>query len=160
MEHEQVLLTQSGIEKLKKERDDLINIERPKVIEELQAARAQGDLSENADYDSAREKQANIEGRIKEIDNMLLHAVIIDENDIDTALVKAGATVTILDLSEEDAQPESYTIVGSFETDPKNGKISNDSQLAQAVLNHGIGEIVTVQVAEPYEVKILNIEIK
>ena len=65
MEHEQVLLTQSGIEKLRKERDDLINIERPKVIEELQAARAQGDLSENADYDSAREKQANIEGRIK-----------------------------------------------------------------------------------------------
>ena len=68
MDHDAVLLTQSGVEKLKKEREQLINIERPKVIEELQLARSQGDLSENADYDSARDKQAHIESRIKEID--------------------------------------------------------------------------------------------
>ena len=158
MEHEKVLLTQSGVEKLEQERDNLINVERPKVIEELQLARSQGDLSENADYDSARDKQAHIESRIKEIDQMLLHVQIIDESQMDSAVAKPGATVTILDLSEEGAEPESFTIVGTFETDPLNGKISNESPLAKAILEHGVNEIVSVGVAEPYEVKILKIE--
>ena len=148
MDHDAVLLTQSGVEKLKKEREQLINIERPKVIEELQLARSQGDLSENADYDSARDKQAHIESRIKEI----------DQSQMDSAVAKPGATVTILDLSEEGAEPESFTIVGTFETDPLNGKISNESPLAKAILEHGVNEIVSVGVAEPYEVKILKIE--
>ena len=158
MEHEKVLLTQSGLEKLKQERDTLVNVERPKVIEELQLARSQGDLSENADYDSAREKQAHLEARIKEIDYMLLNAEIISDDQMDLNIVKAGSTVTILDLSEDDPEPESYTIVGSFETDPANGKISNESPLAKAVLGHGINEVVTVGVAEPYDVRIVNIE--
>ena len=158
MDHDAVLLTQSGVEKLKKEREQLINIERPKVIEELQLARSQGDLSENADYDSARYKQAHIESIIKEIDQMLLHVQIIDESQMDSAVAKPGATVTILDLSEEGAEPESFTIVGTFETDPLNGKISNESPLAKAILEHGVNEIVSVGVAEPYEVKILKIE--
>ena len=158
MDHDAVLLTQSGVEKLKKEREQLINIERPKVIEELQLARSQGDLSENADYDSARDKQAHIESRIKEIDQMLLHVQIIDESQMDSAVAKPGATVTILDLSEEGAEPESFTIVGTFETDPLNGKISNESPRAKAILEHGVNEIVSVGVAEPYEVKILKIE--
>jgi len=158
MDHDAVLLTQAGIEKLKKEKEDLINIERPKVIEELQLARSQGDLSENADYDAARNKQAHIESRIKEIDQMLQHAQIIDESQLDNTVAKPGATVTILDLSEKDAQPETYTIVGTFETDPLNGKISNESPLAKAIIDHGINEIVSVGVAEPYEVKILKIE--
>ena len=158
MDHDAVLLTQSGVETLKQEREHLINIERPKVIEELQLARSQGDLSENADYDSAREKQAHIESRIKEIDQMLLHVQIIDESQLDITVAKPGATVTILDLSEENPEPESYTIVGTFETDPLNGKISNESPLAKAILEHGVNEIVSVGVAEPYEVKILKIE--
>ena len=158
MDHDAVLLTQSGVEKLKKEREQLINIERPKVIEELQLARSQGDLSENADYDSARDKQAHIESRIKEIDQMLLHVQIMDESQMDSAVAKPGATVTILDLSEEGAEPESFTIVGTFETDPLSGKISNESPLAKAILEHGVNEIVSVGVAEPYEVKILKIE--
>lgn len=157
MDHDAVLLTQAGIEKLRKEKEHLINVERPKVIEELQLARSQGDLSENADYDSARDKQAHIESRIKEIDQMLQHAKIIDESQMDTAVAKPGATVTILDLSE-DGEPEVYTIVGTFETDPLNGKISNESPLAKAILDHGVNEIVSVGVAEPYEVKILKIE--
>ena len=155
MEENKVLLTQSGIEKLRKERETLINVERPKVIEELQAARAQGDLSENADYDAARDKQAALESRIKEIDNMLQHAEIINEDDKDIELVKPGTTVTLLDLA--DNEEGTYTIVGSFETDPLNGKISNESPLAKAILGHSIGEIVTVAVEEPYEVKILKI---
>ncbi len=158
MDHDAVLLTQSGVEMLKQERDNLISVERPKVIEELQLARSQGDLSENADYDSARDKQAHIESRIKEIDAMLLHVKIIDESLIDSTVAKPGATVTILDLSVKKGEPEVYTIVGTFETDPLNGKISNESPLAKAILDHGVNEIVSVGVAEPYEVKILKIE--
>lgn len=158
MEHEKVLLTQSGVETLKVERDNLVNIERPKVIEELQLARSQGDLSENADYDSAREKQAHLEARVKEIDYMLQHAEIISEEQMDLNVVKPGTTVTIVDLSEKKAKPESYKIVGSFETNPSQGKISNESPLAKAILGHGVNEIVTVGVAEPYDVKIKKIE--
>ncbi len=153
----EVLLTQSGVEKLKLEKEHLINVERPKVIEELQLARSQGDLSENADYDAAREKQAHIEARIKEIDQMLLHVTIIDETQQDTTVVKVGATVTVLDLSE-DGEPETFTIVGKVETDPFNGKISNESPLAKAIIGHGINEVVAVGVAESYEVKILDIK--
>ena len=83
---------------------------------------------------------------------------IIDESQLDSTVAKPGATVTILDLSEADAQEETFTIVGTFETDPLNGKISNESPLAKAILDHGINEIVSVGVAEPYEVKILKIE--
>ena len=158
MDHDAVLLTQSGVEKLKQEKEQLINVERPKVIEELQLARSQGDLSENADYDAARDKQAHIEARIKEIDQMLLHVQIIDESQLDSTVAKPGATVTILDLSLDDPEEEKYTIVGSFETDPVNGKISNESPLAKALIGHGVNEIVTVGVAEAYDVKIVDIE--
>ena len=158
MEQEKVLLTQSGLEKLEQERDRLINVERPKVIEELQLARSQGDLSENADYDAAREKQAHLESRIKEIDYMLQNAEIISEEQMDLNVVKPGTTVTILDLSLDDPEEEKYTIVGSFETDPVNGKISNESPLAKALIGHGVNEIVTVGVAEAYDVKIVDIE--
>ena len=156
MEENKVLLTGSGIEKLRKEREDLINVERPRVIEELQAARAQGDLSENADYDAARDKQAALEARIKEIDNMLQHAEVISEDETDVAIVKPGTTVTLRDLADD--IEETFTIVGSFETDPANGKISNESPLAKAILGHSMNETVTVAVEEPYEVKILKIE--
>ena len=160
MEQDKVLLTKSGVEKLQQERDNLINVERPKVIEELQLARSQGDLSENADYDSARDKQAQLEQRIKEIEYTLQNAEIISEEQMDLNIVKPGTTVTLLDLSEKDAEPETYTIVGSFETDPVNGKISNESPLAKAVIGHGINEIVTVGVANAYDVKIIDIEFK
>ncbi len=157
MDKEQVFLTLTGVEKLKQEKEHLINVERPRVIEELQLARSQGDLSENADYDAARDKQAHIESRIKEIDAMLLHVTIIDETQTDSTVVKLGSTVTVLDLSEEDAEPETFTIVGKVETDPFSGKISNESPLAKAILNHGVNEVVTVGVANPYEVRILEI---
>ena len=158
MDKDKVLLTKSGVEKLEEERDNLINVERPRVIEELQLARSQGDLSENADYDAARDKQAQIEQRIKEIEYMLQNAEIISEERVDLNVVKPGTTVTILDLSLDDPEEEKYTIVGSFETDPVNGKISNESPLAKALIGHGVNEIVTVGVAEAYDVKIVDIE--
>lgn len=91
---------------------------------------------------------------------MLQNAEVISEEQMDLKVVKPGTTVTILDLSEKDAEPESYQIVGYTETDPLNGKISNESPLAKAVLGHGVNEIVTVGVADPYDVKIVNIEFK
>ena len=154
MDKDKVLLTKSGVEKLEEERDNLINVERPRVIEELQLARSQGDLSENADYDAARDKQA----QIKQIEYMLQNAEIISEEQMDLNVVKPGTTVTILDLSLDDPEEEKYTIVGSFETDPVNGKISNESPLAKALIGHGVNEIVTVGVAEAYDVKIVDIE--
>ncbi len=158
MDKDKVLLTKSGVEKLEQERDNLINVERPRVIEELQLSRSQGDLSEKADYDAARDRQAQLEQRIKEIEYMLQNAEIISEDQMDLNVVKPGTTVTILDLSLEDPEEEKYTIVGSFETDPINGKISNESPLAKALLGHGVNEIVTVGVAEAYDVRIVDIE--
>lgn len=158
MEQEKVLLTKSGVEKLEQERELLVTIERPKVIEELQLARSQGDLSENADYDSARDRQAHLEARIKEIDYMLQHADIIAEDQDGDKIVKPGTTVTIVDLSDKNGKPESYKIVGSSETDPGAGKISNESPLAKAMLGHGEDEVVTVGVAESYDVRIMKIE--
>lgn len=156
-EHEKVLLTKSGIEKLRQERDLLVNVERPKVIADLQAARAQGDLSENADYDAARERQAEVEARIKEIDVMLQNAELIDEDDVNLEVVRPGMSVRMLDLA--DNEENEYVIVGSFETDPDNGKISNECPLAKAIMGRGVGDVVTVMVEEPYEVRILEIKI-
>ncbi|WP_033163517.1 transcription elongation factor GreA [Sharpea azabuensis] len=147
-----VQLTIEGKKKLEDERKNLIEVERPKVIEEIAFARSQGDLSENADYDAARDKQAHIEARIKEIEVMLENAKIIESADIDKSTVQMGAIVTIENLDE--TKEAAYKIVGSFETDPFNGKISNECPLAKAIIGHGINEIVSVGVAKPYEVRI------
>ena len=155
---EEIILTKEGLEEKRKELRHLIDVIRPQVIDELVEARNQGDLSENADYDAARDKQAQIEQRIKEIEYMLQNAEIISEEQMDLNVVKPGTTVTILDLSLDDPEEEKYTIVGSFETDPVNGKISNESPLAKALIGHGVNEIVTVGVAEAYDVKIVDIE--
>lgn len=154
-----ILLTKEGIEKLKAERDHLVNVDRVENRDALVLARSQGDLSENADYDAARDEQARIEARIKEIDAMLMHAEVIDENEAQSDVVKLGNVVTILDLSEENPEEESYRIVGSTETDPLHGKISNESPLAKAMIDHKVGEVVTVGVASPYDVKIVKISI-
>lgn len=154
-----ILLTKEGIEKLKAERDHLVNVDRVENRDALVLARSQGDLSENADYDAARDEQARIEARIKEIDQMLTHAEVIDESESQSDVVKLGNIVTILDLSEENPEEESYRIVGSTETDPLHGKISNESPLAKAMLDHKVGEVVTVGVASPYDVKIVKISI-
>ena len=154
-----ILLTKEGIEKLKAERDHLVNVDRVENRDALVLARSQGDLSENADYDAARDEQARIEARIKEIDQMLMHAEVIDESESQSDVVKLGNIVTILDLSEENPEEESYRIVGSTETDPLHGKISNESPLAKAMLDHKVGEVVTVGVASRHDVKIVKISI-
>ena len=150
-------LTKEGAEKLEKELRHLIDIERPEVIESLQAARAQGDLSENAEYDAARSRQAEIEGRIKEIENILANVKIISEKSKSKGVV-LGSVVTIKDLS--DGSVESYTIVGTVEANPLKGLISNVSPLGRAVIDKNVGEVVSVHANKEYKVEILKIESK
>ncbi len=156
MAQEKVLVTQEGLQELIKEQQHLIHVVRKEVIEDLQAARAQGDLSENADYDAARDRQARVEARIRELENMLNNIEIIDEKRGGQKVVRLGTTFTILDY-ETNAE-ETYTIVGSVESDPLNGKLSNVTPLAQALMDKKSGDEVTVNVDSPYTVKILSIE--
>lgn len=156
MDTEKVLLTKSGVEKLEKERDYLINVERPRVIEELQLARSQGDLSENADYDAARDRQAKVEARIADLEVMLANYELIDTSKTKSKVVRIGSTVTLLfmDINKE----FEYSIVGTTEADPLNGKLSNETPLAEAIIDHKVGQTVTVNVDKPYDVKIVAVK--
>ncbi len=156
MPQEKVLVTQEGYQELLKEQDHLIHVVRKEVIEDLQAARAQGDLSENADYDVARDRQARIEARIRELEQMLNNIEIIDDRRGGLKVVKLGAKIVILDL--ETNEEEKYIIVGSVESDPLNGKLSNVTPLAVALMEHRVGDEVIVPVEEPYHVRILSID--
>lgn len=149
-------VTQEGLEELRRELRHLIEVERPEVIDDLKAARAQGDLSENADYDAARDRQARVEARIRDLEATIEKVEIIDTDKAQkNKTVGLGAKVTILDM--ELNEEETFTIVGTIEADPENGKISNVSPLAQAMLDATEGDIVEVNVEEPYQVKILKI---
>ncbi len=159
MTQKKFLVTKEGLDELLKEQENLIHVVRNEVIRELQEARAQGDLSENADYDAARDHQARVEARIRDLEAMIANAEIIDEDKGAGAskTVTLGSTVKILDL--EDNAEEVYTIVGSIESDPLNGKLSNITPLAAALLDHKVGATVTVDgVEEPYKVKILELK--
>ena len=154
---EKMYVTQQGLDDLNKELRHLIEVERPDVIEDLKAARAQGDLSENADYDTARDRQARLEARVRDIESTLNRVELIDEtNKGSHKKVGLGAIVTIMDLGID--EEETFTIVGSVEADPDNGKLSNVSPLAQAMIDKVEGETVRVDVDQPYEVKILKIQ--
>ena len=150
-----VYLTQEGLDNLKKELDDLINVRRPENVQAIKEARALGDLSENAEYDAARNEQAVIEARIKQLEKMLENVSII--SDVSTDSVSIGNTVTIkyVDDNEEDE----YKIVGSQEADPFESRISNESPIAQALFNHKVGDIVTVDSPNgAYQVEITAIQ--
>ncbi len=156
-EKKKTVVTEEGKKALEEEYDHLVHVERAAVIEELKAARAQGDLSENADYDAARDHQARVEARIKELDYMLENLEIIsDSKTKGKKVVKLGSVVTILTLDEN--EKETYSIVGTVEADPINGKLSNETPLAKALLDRKVGETVTVNVQHMYKVKILEIK--
>jgi len=159
-EKKEVVLTKEGLENLKKEYRHLIDVERPNVIEDLKNARAMGDLSENADYDAARNKQADVEGKIKEIEALLASAKVIDikKNDktagigktIDLEVVGTEKKLVICIVSSEEADALS---------NPEKMKISNSSIVGNCLNGHKIGDIVTIKVAKPYDVKILDVKI-
>lgn len=148
------ILTEEGLKDLKEQRDSLLEeIEINKV--ELQEARAQGDLSENAEYDAARDNQARLDHKLKEIEAILSNYQIIESTRKDIVLL--GNTVTILD--HESNEETTYKIVGSIEADPLNGKLSNVTPLATAIMEHKVGDVVLVEkVEQPYKVTILEIK--
>ena len=157
MRNEEIIVTKEGFKKLNEELRNLIDVVLPEVIEQLKETRAQGDLSENADYDAARNRQAEVEGKIAQLQHQIENAKIIDDSDDKSAnVVKIGFYVTIRDLS--DGSETRYQIVGSTESDPVNLKISNECMLAKSILGHKVGEVVQVKVVRPYDVEILKIE--
>ncbi len=149
-------VTQQGLEELQDERNNLIHVVRKEVIEELKAAREQGDLSENADYDAARDRQSKVEARIIELEVMLNNIELIEEVKGASKVVRLGSTVVIYD--EQLKQEFEYAIVGSVEADPLNGKLSNETPLAQALMGLAVNDVVTIAVDEPYEVKVKDIK--
>ena len=148
-------VTEEGLQELKKQLNELIHVTRNQVIEELKAARAQGDLSENADYDAARDHQAEVESKIKELEYQIKNAEIIKDKKT-SKTVRIGSTVEVEEMDIKNTV--TYKIVGSVEADPLNGLLSNETPLAAAILDRRVGDVVTVEVDKPYEVKILNIK--
>lgn len=152
---EKFYVTEEGLQELKKQLEELIHVTRNEVIEELKAARSQGDLSENADYDAARDRQAKVESRIKELEYQIKNSEIIKDKKTSSKTVRIGSTVEIQELDTKNKI--TYKIVGSVEADPLNGLLSNVTPLANAILDKRVNDTVTVEVDKPYEVKILNI---
>ena len=153
---DKVYLTNEGFLEIEEELSHLKEVKRPEVIKALKDARALGDLSENADYDAARNEQAQVEGRIKELEQLLEKAELIEKKDTDK--VALGATVKIKYVDDDD-DVEEYRIVGSKEADPSNNKISNESPLAKAIMNAHVGEVCVVDSPNgSYNVEIVNIK--
>ena len=153
-EKKEIYLTNDGLEEIKKELEYLKMEKRPEVIQALKEARALGDLSENAEYDAARGAQAEVESKIKELESMIEHAVVISENKSGKISIGSKVTIKYIDDNEE----EEYTIVGSKESDPFSNKISNESPIAQALLNKKEGDTVSVDSPNgKYDVKILKV---
>jgi transcription elongation factor GreA len=138
----EVLLTTEGLEKVQNELEVYKTQKRHEVAERLKEAIAQGDLSENSEYDAAKEEQAFVESRIITLENMIRNAKIIDSDNIDKNKVNIGSKVTIQELPEGDT--ESYKIVGSAESDPLSGKISNESPIGSELIGKKVGEVIDV----------------
>jgi len=136
-------MSRARFEELQAELKHKTEVERKRLAKRLKAAIEMGDLSENAEYIAAKEEQAFLEGRIRELEFLIRHAVIIEEDDGPNDIVRLGSTVTVVELSGSDA--ETFTIVGKVEANPRRGKISNESPLGKALLGHKVGDIVHVQ---------------
>lgn len=136
-------MTQAGKEKLEQELEYLKTVRRKEVVERIKIARSFGDLSENSEYDAAKDEQAFVEGRVTQLENMIRNAVIIEENMENSSTVTLGKSVTFVELPDGDE--ETYTIVGSAEADPFEGKISNDSPIARNLIGKQVGDEVSVQ---------------
>lgn len=143
MAKKQMLYTQEGYNELVDELNYLKNTRREEIKEDIATARSFGDLSENAEYDEARNEQAKVEARIKELEEMIVNAVIVDESKIDTAIISVGSAVKVFD--EEFGEDIEYQIVGSNEANPLLGKISDQSPIGKALIGKREGETVTVE---------------
>jgi len=151
----EIFLTKEGLEEVKAELDDLKQNVRPEVISQIKEARAQGDLSENAEYHAARDRQGHVEARIKELEYIVDNATIIEEGKKDK--VSIGSTVEIKYIDDDEI--EEYSIVGSTEADPFENKISNESPIAIGIMGKKKGEKVTIESPNgSYEIEIVSIK--
>jgi transcription elongation factor GreA len=152
--NQQTYLTTEGAAKLRAELSELTGPRREELAQRLRAAIQMGDLSENADYHKAKEDQSFLEGRIQEIEAVLRTAVIVEKTHSDVVMV--GSHVTV---QEEDFEPETYHLVGAKEADPRNGKISNESPIGSALMDHKVGDVVEAETpGGKLKFKILKIE--
>ncbi|MDO4432193.1 MAG: transcription elongation factor GreA [Aerococcaceae bacterium] len=159
MEEKVYPMTLEGKAKLEAELEDLKVNKRKEIVERIKIARSFGDLSENSEYESAKDEQAFVEGRISTLEKMIRFAEIIDDSNVSDDIVTLGRTVTFVELPDGDE--EAYTIVGSAEADPMEAKISNDSPIAKAILGKKIGETVSVNTpGGTFDVKIIKVEKK
>jgi len=156
MPNKKTLITYEGLKELENKIEYLKGKKRLEIAEKIKEARSFGDLSENSEYDEAKNEQAALEAKIVQIENILRNAEIIDEDKIDITTVQVGCKVTILDLEYDDK--ETYHIVGSTEADPSKFRISDESPIGNAIINKKVGEIVDVETPSGViKIKILNI---
>lgn len=156
----EILLTEEGFKKIDDELELLKTVRRKEVAERIKVAISFGDISENSEYDEAKNEQAQLEERILKLENILRVAVIIDESSIDTNLVTVGSVVKIefKDALTDEVEEDEYTIVGSAEADPSESKISNESPIGKALLGKVVGDEIDVQVPDGIsKIKILEI---
>lgn len=146
MAREEVLLTREGYDKLVAEHEELVAVRRLEVAERLKEAISYGDLSENAEYDAAKNEQAELEERIMKLETMIRNAKVIDESEISSDRVNLGHTVKVEYL--DSGEIEEYTIVGSNEADPFEGKISNESAVGSALIGAGVGEEISIEIPD------------
>ena len=142
----EVILTAEGLRKMEEELEFLKTVTRKEISEKIKEAISFGDLSENAEYDEAKKEQAQVEERIVKLDNMIVHAKVIDESEITVDVVGIGSKVTVRD--EEFDEDVEYKIVGSTEADPYDAKISNESPVGSALIGARVGDVVEVQVPD------------
>ena len=156
MSAKEVVLTYEGLKKLEEELEFLRGTKRKEVAERIKQALSFGDISENSEYDEAKNEQAQVEGRIVQLESMLKHARLIDEDDVNTDVVSLGSKVKLFDI--EFQEEVIYLIVGSTEANPLKSKISNESPVGAALMGHKVGEVVEVQVPDgSIKFKILEI---
>ena len=156
MEAKKNILTYEGLRKYEDELHELKVVKRKEVAQKIKEAREQGDLSENAEYDAAKDEQRDIEARIEELEKILKNAEVVVEEEVDLDKISVGCQIKIVDL--EDNSELTYKIVGSTEANSLKGKISNESPLGKALFGKRVGDIAVVKVAEEYSVEILAIE--
>jgi len=157
MEEKVYPMTLEGKAKLEAELEDLKVNKRKEIVERIKVARSFGDLSENSEYESAKDEQAFVEGRISTLETMIRFAEIINDSDVDENIVSLGRKITFVELPDGDE--ETYTIVGSAEADPLDAKISNDSPIAKALLNKSVGDVVSIETpGGAFDVKITKVE--
>lgn len=155
----QIVVTESSFRKLKEELDYLKNVKRKEAAENVGIARSYGDLSENSEYDEAKNEQAKVEAQIAELEENIAHAKVIADHDIQTDVVNVGVVVTIYDIDFDEEL--AYTIVSSREVDPLNNMISDQSPIGKALIGTKVGDTVSVEVPDGVaKFKVMNIEKK